>query len=205
MYIPPAFAVTDHDTLFDLIEQNSFGLLVSQRNGEPFATHLPLLVDRCSAPSGKLIGHMARANPHWQSFDGMHEGLIIFSGPHAYISPSWYATSPAVPTWNYAAVHVYGTPRLLEADQLSGLLARLVSHYEAGNERPWQYDLPEDYRQRMERAVVGVEVPITRIEGKFKLGQNRTVEDRRGMLTRLKVGHADGQALAAFMEAYARP
>ncbi|HZU37064.1 MAG TPA: FMN-binding negative transcriptional regulator [Gemmataceae bacterium] len=202
MYIPAAFKVEDRSLLYDFIERYSFATLITTAEGIPFASHLPLLLDR---EREVLLGHLARANPHWQSFDGMHEGLIIFSGPHAYISPSWYATSPAVPTWNYAAVHVYGTPRLLEADQLSGLLARLVSHYEAGNERPWQYDLPEDYRQRMERAVVGVEVPITRIEGKFKLGQNRTVEDRRGMLTRLKVGHADGQALAAFMEAYARP
>src|SRR5581483_10156386 len=202
MYIPAAFKVEDRSLLYEFIERYSFATLITTAEGIPFASHLPLLLDR---EREVLLGHLARANPHWQSFDGMHEGLIIFSGPHAYISPSWYATSPAVPTWNYAAVHVYGTPRLLEADQLSGLLARLVSHYEAGNERPWQYDLPEDYRQRMERAVVGVEVPITRIEGKFKLGQNRTVEDRRGMLTRLKVGHADGQALAAFMEAYARP
>ncbi len=202
MYIPAAFKVEDRSLLYDFIERYSFATLITTAEGIPFASHLPLLLDR---EREVLLGNLARANPHWQSFDGMHEGLIIFSGPHAYISPSWYATSPAVPTWNYAAVHVYGTPRLLEADQLSGLLARLVSHYEAGNERPWQYDLPEDYRQRMERAVVGVEVPITRIEGKFKLGQNRTVEDRRGMLTRLKVGHADGQALAAFMEAYARP
>jgi transcriptional regulator len=202
MYIPAAFKVEDRSLLYDFIERYSFATLITTAEGIPFASHLPLLLDR---EREVLLGHLARANPHWQSFDGMHEGLIIFSGPHAYISPSWYATSPAVPTWNYAAVHVYGTPRLLEADQLSGLLARLVSHYEAGNERPWQYDLPEDYRQRMERAVVGVEVPIARIEGKFKLGQNRSEEDRRSMLARLKVGHADGQALAAFIEEYDCP
>jgi transcriptional regulator len=203
MYVPAAFKVEDRSVLYDFLERFSFATLITTVESVPFASHLPLLLDR---DRHVLLGHLARANPHWRSFDGTHEGLALFAGPHAYVSPSWYAVTPAVPTWNYAAVHVYGAPqRFDDPDQLRGLLARLVKRHEAGNAQPWQYDLPEDYRQRMERAVVGIEVPITRIEGKFKLGQNRSVEDRRGMLARLKAGDADAQALAAFIEAYARP
>jgi transcriptional regulator len=198
MYVPTAFKVEDRSVLYDFMERYSFATLITTVDGTPFASHLPLLLDR---EREVILGHLARANPHWQSFDGTLEGLVIFSGPHAFVSPSWYVERPAVPTWNYAAVHVYGAPRLLDADGLSGLLARLVSYFESGSDQPWRYDLPEDYRQRMERAVVGIEMPITRIEGKFKLGQNRSAEDRRAMLARLKAGNADAQALAAFIEA----
>jgi transcriptional regulator len=201
MYVPAAFKVEDRSVLYDFIERYSFATLITTAEGIPFASHLPLLLDR---ERDVLLGHLARANPHWRGFDGTQEGLVIFSGPHAYISPSWYATSPAVPTWNYAAVHVYGAPRLFDdPESLRGLLVRLVNRYEAGSDRPWQYDLPENYRQRMERAVVGLEVPVARIEGKFKLGQNRSAEDRQGMLARLKAGNANAQALASFIETYA--
>jgi transcriptional regulator len=202
MYVPAAFKVDDRSVLYDFIERYSFATLITTAEGIPFASHMPLLLDR---EREVLLGHLARANPHWQSFDGTQEELAIFSGPHAYVSPSWYVERPAVPTWNYAAVHVYGAPRLLDADRLRGLLARLVRYYESGSEQPWQYDLPEDYRQRMERAVVGFEMPIARIEGKFKLGQNRSAEDRHSMLARLKAGNADARTLASFIEAYARP
>ncbi len=108
MYIPAAFAVKDEAILFDFIDRHSFATLVSTIDDVPFATHLPVLLDRAR---NRLLGHVAYANPHWRCFDGVREVLIIFQGPHAYVSPSWYVETPAVPTWNYAAVHVYGVPR----------------------------------------------------------------------------------------------
>src|SRR5579871_5873948 len=102
MYIPKAFEVTDRAALHDFIEGNSFATIVTSVEGAPFATRLPFILDRGAGASGTLIGHVARANPHWRSFDGRAQALAMFDGPHAYISPSWYVTSPAVPTWNYA-------------------------------------------------------------------------------------------------------
>ena len=110
MYIPAAFVESDPTALHGFIEQHSFGLLVSQLDGQPFASHLPFLLDRAAGTQGTLIGHMARANPQWRQSDGQ-TALVIFSGPHAYISPTWYEADQVVPTWNYAAVHAYGKMR----------------------------------------------------------------------------------------------
>jgi transcriptional regulator len=201
MYIPPVFKVEDRAILDDFIERYSFAMLITNVDGVPFTSHLPMLLDR---DGGLLLGHLARANPHWHGFDGKRQGLVIFSGPHAYISPSWYVASPAVPTWNYAAVHVYGAPRVIDdQERLTDLLNRLINRYESGTDQPWKYDLPADYRQKMERAVVGIEIPIARIEGKFKFGQNRSAEDRRSMMERLQAGGAEDRALAAIIKEYA--
>lgn len=202
MYIPTAFRADDRAALYDLIERHGFGTLVTVIDGAPFATHLPFLLDR---ERGALLGHVARANPHWRALDGSAESLVIFRGPHGYVSPSWYATAPAVPTWNYAAVHVRGVPRLLDEARLLDLLGRLVSKYESGRERPWTMDLPADYRRKMVQAVVGFEVPLARVEGKFKLSQNRSAEDRRGVIRALAAGGPDNQALAEFMTHFAPP
>src|SRR5262245_59726970 len=129
MYIPTAFRAKDRAALYDLIERHGFGTLVTIVDGSPFATHLPLVLDRTR---DVLLGHVARANPHWHTMNGPSEALVIFQGPHAYVSPSWYTTAPAVPTWNYAAVHVYGVPRLLDEAGLIDLLGRLVDQYESG-------------------------------------------------------------------------
>jgi transcriptional regulator len=203
MYIPSAFRADDRAALHDLIERHGFGTLVTVIDGAPFATHLPFLLDR---ENGVLLGHVARANPHWRALDGTAESLVIFQGPHGYVSPSWYTTAPAVPTWNYAAVHVYGVPRLMEADaRLLDLLARLVDRYESGRERPWAMDLPADYQRKMLQAIVGFEVPMTRVEGKFKLNQNRSAEDRQGVIEALRAGDGEEQELAEFMLRYAPP
>jgi transcriptional regulator len=199
MYIPGAFAVEDRTVLYDFLDRFGFATLVSVVDGAPFATHLPMLLDR---EGGRLLGHVARANPHWHGLDGEREALVIFHGPHAYVSPTWYAAALAVPTWNYAAVHVYGRPRpVTDAEQTEAILRRMVSKYEGGRERPWGYDLPEDYRRKMVQAVVGIEMPIGRIEGKFKLNQNRPAEDRRNVVEQLRAGDAEERALAEFMAA----
>jgi transcriptional regulator len=201
MYIPTAFRAADRAALYDLIERHGFGTLVTVRDGAPFATHLPFLLDR---GRGVLLGHVARANPHAAALAGA-EALVIFRGPHAYVSPSWYATAPAVPTWNYAAVHVYGTASLLDEPRLTDLLERLVRQYESGRPRPWAMDLPADYRQKMLRGIVGFEVPLSRVEGKFKLNQNRPAEDRAGVIEALAAGSAEERALAEFMTRFAPP
>lgn len=187
MYIPKTFEVTDPATLHDFIESYSFGTLVTAAGELPIATRLPLILDRTGGLHGTLLGHLARANPQWRAFDGNRQCLVMFDGPHAYVSPSWYATSPAVPTWNYATVHVYGIPRPIhDAGWLSALVDRLVSIYEAGMPEPWPSILPEDFRAAMLKAIVGFTIEIARIEGKFKLGQNRPLEDRAGTVVGLE-------------------
>jgi transcriptional regulator len=187
MYIPKTFEVTDSSTLYEFIETYSFGTLVTVAGEQPIATRLPLILDRASGRHGTLLGHVARANPQWRSFDGNRQCLVMFDGPHAYVSPSWYATAPAVPTWNYATVHVYGIPRAIhDAGQLSALVDRLVGIYEAGMAEPWPGKLPADFKASMLKAIVGFAIEIDRIEGKFKMGQNRPVEDRIGTVARLE-------------------
>jgi transcriptional regulator len=187
MYVPKTFEVTDSSTLHEFIETYSFGTLVTVAGEQPIATRLPLILDQTSGRHGTLLGHVARANPQWRSFDGDRQCLVMFDGPHAYVSPSWYATSPAVPTWNYATVHVYGIPRAIhDAAQLSALVDRLVGIYEAGMAKPWPANLPADFKASMLKAIVGFAIEIDRIEGKFKMGQNRPVEDRIGTVARLE-------------------
>jgi transcriptional regulator len=186
MYIPKAFHVSDHQALGEFIERHSFATLVSMVESKPFATHLPLLFDRTCSAHGALLGHVARANPQWRAFDGQQEALAIFQGPHAYVSPSWYATAPAVPTWNYTAVHVYGVPRVIDDEQaFSGLLDRLIAFYEAGMPTPWPGILPADFRANLMKNIVGFVMDIERIEGKFKLSQNRSREDQCRVVARL--------------------
>ncbi len=199
MFIPSSFRIDDRDTLLAFIERYGFATLVStDPNGVPFATHVPLLLDRSS---DLLLGHIARANPQWEMFAG-RESLAIFHGPHAYLSPTWYATAPAVPTWNYAAVHVYGIPRVIDADRTADVVDRLVTKYESHRPNPWTGDMPDDYRQRMLGGIVGFEMPLTRIEGKFKLGQNRSTKDRAGTLAGLRADGGEAAELAAFTEGY---
>ena len=178
MYVPPHFAETDTAKLFDFIEAHSFGLLVSQADGRPFASHLPLLLDRHAGPHGALRGHLARANPQWRTAPGQ-EVLAVFSGPHAYISPTWYEAERVVPTWNYVAVHVYGTFRLVEErEALLGIVRDMVRFYERPLPRPWDFDPTTEYATKMLQGIVGFRVEVTRIEGKWKLGQNHPEERR---------------------------
>ena len=181
MYLPKDFAVEDRETLYGLIRKNSFGLLISQVNGQPFATHLPFLLE-----DGMLVAHMARANPHWQGFADGDEVLCVFQGPHAYVSPSWYTVETAVPTWNYAAVHVYGTPEIVDDPKVAYTdQEKLVYSNEAGFETPWRLGgRDQDFVDGMISAIVNFRIPITRIEGKFKLSQNRPVEDRNRVAVR---------------------
>ena len=179
MYLPKSFQIEDLAELHGFMRAYNFASLVTQHQGAPFASHLPFLLDAGRGPRGTLLAHMARANPQWRDFDATSESLVIFQGPHAYISPSWYETHPSVPTWNYAVVHAYGVPRIVEDHAtLHHMLEVLVDTHEAAFARPWRMDLPHDYLDKMMRAVVGFEIEITRLEGKLKLSQNRSEHDQ---------------------------
>jgi transcriptional regulator len=200
MYLPAAFAETDLATLHDAIERHSFGLLVSQVDGLPFATHLPLLLERPTGPHGCLVGHMARANPQWQAADGQTV-LAVFPGPHAYVSPTWLGAGNVVPTWNYVAVHAYGQLQVVEDPHaLVELLQKMVGVYERLLPRPWSFDAADPFVGRRLAQIVGFRILIERIEGKWKLNQNHSAERRQGVVRALRErGGEDARAIAALM------
>jgi transcriptional regulator len=203
VYIPKSFAVTDEATLHDFIAVNGFATIVSSGDGDLFATHLPLVLSRTDSRP-VLLGHVARANPHWRYLTGNARVLAIFTGPHSYISPTWYATKPAVPTWNYAAVHVYGAARVFEdTESLTPLLDQLIATYETPLPKPWSGELPAEFKSKLMRAIVGIEINVERFEGKFKFGQNRPLEDQRSMLANLdsRKNHTAND-LAAFARSF---
>ncbi|HEY7152939.1 MAG TPA: FMN-binding negative transcriptional regulator [Gemmataceae bacterium] len=202
MYVPAAFAEADPTKLHDFIEQNSFGLLVSRVEGLPFATHLPFLLDRTSGPHGTLLCHVARANPQWRDADGQ-TALAIFSGPHAYISPTWYEAEQVVPTWNYSAVHAYGRIQVVEGEgELLDIVREMVRVYEQAMPRPWSFDSSSTFVERMLAQIVGFRIEVEKIEGKWKLNQNHPVERRKKVVQALRErDDENAQAIAALMQA----
>jgi transcriptional regulator len=187
MYIPKAFREDDISAIHTLIREYSFATLITQHEGVPFASHLPFILDAERGPNGTLLAHMARANPQWHDFNSAQEVLVIFQGPHAYISPSWYEVELSVPTWNYAVIHAYGLPRLIEdQEKLYDLLKILIKTHEAQFVKPWPFQLSDDYLQKMMRGIVGFEIEIARLKGKFKLSQNRTENEREHVIAALQ-------------------
>ena len=184
MYIPEHFLVEDRVTALTFMRANPFAILVSNGEGEPFATHVPVVL-RESGDRLAIRGHVARANPHWQYLQRDPSCLMIFHGPHAYISPSHYDTREAVPTWNYGAVHIYGTTKTFaEPEQLLSMLHDLIPTFDAVYEQQWR-GLSEAYRQRMLTHIIGFEIAATRIEAKFKLSQNRTRKEQQQVIDSL--------------------
>jgi transcriptional regulator len=203
MYIPKHFEVTDTAWCHALMRAQGFAVMITADDaGAPFATHLPILVDDTRGPRGTLRGHVARANPHWRYLAAGRPTLVVFSGAHAYVSPSWYATHPSVPTWNYVAVHATGTGTLVEDPaRVKALLADLVGIYEGGTPAAWSFEsLPADYVAGMQRGIVAFEIPIERLEGKAKLSQNRDAVDQ-GRTREALAAAADplARAVAALM------
>lgn len=197
MYLPEHFKETTPERIAAIIDGHPFGMLVTAPDGVPFVSHLPFIFERSAGTKGKLLCHMARANPQWQHFASCCEVLVVFQGPHAYISPSWY-TSPGVPTWNYAVVHLRGKPRFIEAEaDLEALVERLTHVHEAGMESPWKPDLADERRSRLLAMIVGVEIEVTDIQGKFKLGQNRSPEDRQNVIEKLSQSGNQAEAAVA--------
>ena len=163
-----------------------FAILISADGTGLQITHLPLLVNAERGKHGTLLGHIARTNPHWRHFDGAREAAIIFIGPHAYILPSWYASPHTVPTWNYAAVHAHGRPSVInEKTRARGVLERLVAEHEARLDAPWTMDLAESEVARQLEYIVAFEMEITHLEGQLKFNQNRSRNDREGVIDAL--------------------
>jgi transcriptional regulator len=201
VYLPPAFTETREDVLLAHIERHDFGLLVTHGAAGLISSQIPFLAER---RDGKLYlqAHIARANPQGADLDGAGEALAIFPGPHAYISPSWYETGPAVPTWNYAAVHAYGPARRIDDPVwLRELVRRLSERHEAHEPAPWDMQaLPEPYVQSMLNGIVGIEIAVSRLEGKFKLSQNRPAADRPRITAALeRRDDPDSRAVAQLM------
>lgn len=187
MYTPPSFRELDTSVLHKLMENHSFATLFSWTDDGPLATHLPFMLEPDSGPNGTLVAHMARANSHWRSFEKHGESLVAFLGPHAYISPSWYARPDSVPTWNYAAVHAYGTPQIVEDPVvLRDQVLQLTALHEADLDPQWDPRHVEHKIPMMLKALVGFEMPIRRIEGTFKFNQNKSPEDRAAVVAALE-------------------
>ena len=201
VYLPPAFTEARSEVLIEHIDRHDFGLLMSHGADGLIASHIPFLVTH-DRDELHLHGHLARPNPQVGHLARGDEVLAIFHGPHAYVSPSWYTSGPSVPTWNYADVHAYGIVRLVEdADWLRQLLRRLSERHEARNPVPWQMqDLPETYLEGMLRGIVGFDIAVTRLEGKYKLSQNRPAADRPRVVAALEAqSDADARAVARLM------
>ena len=201
MYIPSAFRVDDAAKLAAFVQSHSFATLVTHDGAAPFASHLPMIFRPGAGNHGTLLSHMARPNPQWEHFGTGNEALVIFNGPHSYISPSWYKTKPAVPTWNYAAVHAYGVPAIFQDhERIVALLRETISTYESSFERPWGDELPDNYRDKLIQNIVAFEIPVARLEGKFKLGQNRPPADIQSVFDTLsRSDDPDSQALSRLM------
>ena len=184
MYIPEHFRLRHDADAVAFMRANPFAILISSTDDGPFATHLPFFVSR---EQDKVIlrGHVAKANPHWRYLEQQPKCLTIFHGPHSYISPTNYTSRESVPTWNYAAVHLYGNARLFSTEEdLHQMLHELMETFEPAYRLQWE-DLSQKFRENMLRQIVGFEIVATRIEGKFKLSQNRTREDQANVMATL--------------------
>lgn len=206
MFIPRHNREHDLAVLHEIIERYDFGLLVVRDDsGGLEAVHLPFLLDSDRGPQGTLLAHLARANPAAASIERGGELLVVFQGPHGYISPDWYQDRATVPTWNYVAVHAYGQPRVVaDPERLLTMLQRLVDRHERARPTPWSLDAaPGGVAVRLLAGIVAFEIEITRLDGKVKLSQNKSAADRTGTIAglRAEVGAA-GAALVEWMERY---
>jgi transcriptional regulator len=203
MYLPKHFDETRIPVLHDLIREHPLGALVTLTANGLDANHLPFEIDPGPAPLGTLRGHIARANPLWRELTRDAKALAIFQGASTYVSPSWYPTKKetgkVVPTWNYAVVHVHGPLRVVDdRDWVRGFVERLTRRHEAGRPDPWKItDAPADYIEKQLRAIVGLEIPIARMTGKWKVSQNRPAEDRAGVVEALLREGGDSEAAMA--------
>lgn len=203
MYVPKQFEETRVDVLHDFIRAHPFGALVTMTPGGLDANHIPFEVDPAPGPFGTLRGHVARANPVWHDLAPGGAALVMFQGADTYISPSWYPskveTGKVVPTWNYAVVHAHGVPRFIDDRVwLRAFVEQLTTRHEARRREPWKItDAPADFIDKQVGAIIGVEIPITRLIGKWKVSQNRPAQDRDGVIEGLvREGGHSGAAMA---------
>jgi transcriptional regulator len=199
MYVPAYSRVEDEAVCWALMREFNFALLVTAPDGVPFATSVPFTVNEASR---HLSTHVARANPQWQHLEPDREVLVVFQGEHAFVSPRWYEAKEAVPTWNYATVHAYALPRLLQGEELQAQLEALMAMHAHTSD---MQGLSEPYLERMRRAIVGIELTVTRLEGKLKLSQNRSASDQGSVAARLEQGNELEQGVAARMNTNLEP
>jgi transcriptional regulator len=207
LYTPKHFDTHDRAAIARLMHEHPFATLVTPAMPEPTVSHLPLLLLPDCEPHGTLLGHFARANPHWRHVRDV-ESIAIFHGPHAYVSPAWYGEPDRmVPTWNYASVHAHGTLEVVDdAVEAQGIMNALVNRFEAARAQPWQFRREERERNALMGAIVPFRMHIKRVEAKFKLSQNRSRDDRARVIAALRAtGHPEATQTADWMEAYAGP
>jgi len=204
MYRPKYFDVDDPSVLHAFMRENSFIALITNGDDGIVATHIPVLIETTADGRAVLHGHVAKANLHWQLFDGNRESMALFWGPHAYISPRWYDSDKLVPTWNYVTAHAYGRPRIVgDPDRVYALLAQLTETNESGTPAPWRVeDKPDDFIRKQFPGIVAFEMPIDRLEGKRKMNQNKQPADIQGSIEGLRTTGRDEDAeVADIMEA----
>ena len=212
MYLPSHFEETRVDVLHDLMRQHPLASLVTLGTQGLNANHLPFEVDAAPAPYGTLRGHVARANPVWRDYSRDTEALVIFHGPQVYISPSWYETKKqtgeVVPTYNYAVVHAYGRVQIVDdRSWLRDLVTRLTERFESGRPAPWQVsDAPQPFIDKQLGAIVGIEIVISKLTGKWKASQNRPAADRASVVEALgATAEADSLAMARLIKERSSP
>ena len=199
MYVPKHFIITDKTVTYDIMREHSFATLFSQHNGMPFATHLPLILNK---ENTYLYGHFAGPNPQWKDIKNQIV-LAIFQGPHCYISPSWYETNKAVPTWNYVTVHVYGEVELLEDENvLMDSLHEMVLKYETTDSSYKLQDVDAGFLAGMNKGVQGFKIKIDKIEGKAKLSQNHSLQRQELVINQLEqISNTDERQISLLMKA----
>jgi len=211
MYQPPHFREDRIEVQHDLIRAHPLGLLVSAGPGGLMADPVPFLLIRDASERGTLHCHVSRANPHWRKLGAVEECLAVFQGPQQYITPSWYETKretgKVVPTWNYATVHAWGKPRVIEdTEWLRRNVEGLTRSHEGARRAPWAVDdAPPEFVAAQLRGIVGIEIPIARIEGKWKVSQNRPEADRAGVVAGLRQQGAPSETMAALVAERAGP
>lgn len=197
MYIPKYFEINNEETIYEMIEKNGFATFFSQHNGRPYATHLPLTLDR---ENSILYGHFARANGQWKDINNQ-EILAVFQGPHCYISPSWYETNKAVPTWNYVVVHVYGQIEFIEEEVLVKSLNDLVNNYENPNSSYKLAEVDPQYLEGLNKGIVGFKLNINSMECAGKLSQNHPIERQELIIQHLQqINSEDTRKIACMMK-----
>lgn len=200
MYIPKYFKVENVDGILDFVQKNSFGTIVTTKKGKPIATHLPLGLNK-KGDDYYITGHMAYGNPQWRTFETCRDVLIMFQGPHAYISSSWY-NQENVPTWNYQAVHVYGKAIILENDELIEDLTKMLEKYEGNRENPVLWDkLSTHLLEKELKGIVGFKIKVGEIQAAYKLSQNRNKSDYINIISKLQnEGNSNSEQMAELMK-----
>jgi transcriptional regulator len=195
MYIPTYSRIEDEAVSWAIMREFSFALLITAPDGVPFATPVPFTILETER---KITTHVSRANPQWQHLQPDREALIVFQGDHAFISPRWYESNPQVPTWNYATVHAYATPRLMNLAETRAQLEALMGAHDHASDMA---ALPEEYLTKMQHGIVGIEFSVTKLEGKLKLSQNKSVRDQQNVVQHLTQQGEPERGVAKLMRA----